>query len=192
MDAPRLGHNDGLIIVDVQNDFCPGGALPVPNGDETVPILNQWILSAHQGGACIVASRDWHTVDHCSFQKFGGLWPVHCVQSTPGAEFHPGLVLPTNAHVISKATDRNRDCYSAFDSTGLAELLRNQGVNRIWVAGLALEYCVKATVLDGLNAGFDVHLISDATRSLTSQGGQLAVHEMKVAGCQIENGVNSA
>jgi nicotinamidase/pyrazinamidase len=192
MQLPKLGITEALMIVDVQNDFCPGGALPVDEGDQTVSLINQWIAAAQNGGASIVASRDWHPSDHTSFREFGGPWPTHCVQGTRGAEFHPGLRLPADTIVVSKATDRNEENFSAFDGTGLAELLRKQGVLRIWVAGLALEYCVKATVLDALNAGFEVRLITDATRSLSPETGREAMNEMLAAGCLVEKGEDDA
>src|SRR5262249_46250784 len=149
--------------VDVQNDFCPGGALPVAEGHQVVPVLNRWIEAARRGGARIVASRDCHPPGHVSFRDRGGPWPVHCVQDTPGAAFHPGLNLPAEAAVLSKGSAPDRDNYSPFADTGLADTLRRQGVRRVWVGGLAQDVCVRAAVLDALAAGFEVHLIEDAT-----------------------------
>jgi nicotinamidase/pyrazinamidase len=188
MNPPALGPSDALIVVDVQNDFCPGGALPVPEGDRVVPVLNRWIEAARAGGATIVASRDWHPADHVSFRERGGSWPPHCIQDTKGAAFHRGLRLPTDAVIVSKGTDRDHDQYSAFGGSSLADDLRRRGVRRLWVGGLAEDYCVRATVLDALKAGFEVHLIADAVRpvNVRPDDGRRAREEMREAGCVIE------
>jgi nicotinamidase/pyrazinamidase len=188
MNPLALGPSDALIIVDVQNDFCPGGALPVPDGDRVVPILNRWIDAARTGGALVVGSRDWHPQEHISFRQRGGPWPPHCVQGTEGAAFHPDLQLPADARIVSKGTDPERDAYSAFGGGPLAEDLRRRGVRRLWVGGLAEDYCVRATALDGLKAGFEVHLIADAVRAVNvhpGDGGR-ARTAMRQAGCLIE------
>jgi len=187
---PRLGPADALLIVDVQNDFCPGGALSVPQGDEVVPVLNEWIRAATKSGARIVVSRDWHPPDHCSFQERGGPWPRHCVQQTRGAEFHPALQLPPQAQIVSKGTKANADDYSAFKGTGLAQELKRAEIARVWIGGLALDYCVRATVLDALAAGFQAHLIADATRAVKLHGDdeQRTLDELSAAGCAIEKG----
>src|SRR5689334_5389258 len=166
-----LGPADAVIVVDVQNDFCPGGALPVARGDEVVPILNQWMTAAGGAGAAVVASRDWHPADHCSFQERGGPWPSHCVQETRGADFHPDLNLPPRARIVSKATAADREAYSAFDGTGLADELKRAGISRVWIGGLALDYCVRATALDAVAAGFETHLIAAATRAINARPG---------------------
>jgi len=185
---PKLDSSDALVIVDVQTDFCPGGALPVPEGDLVVPVLNRWIDRARKSGAMIVATRDWHPPDHGSFAAQGGPWPVHCIQETDGAAFHPGLDLPEDALIVSKGTDPRDEGYSMFQGTNLAERLKTAGVRRLWVGGLALDYCVRATVLDGLEARFDVHLIGDAVRAvnINPQDGQRALKRMKSAGARIE------
>lgn len=190
MNPPQLESADALIVVDVQRDFCPGGALPVERGREVVPVLNRWLDAASAGEATVVASRDWHPANHISFRDRGGPWPIHCVQNTPGAEFHPDLKLAPRARIVSKAADPDRDSYSAFDGTGLAEELQRRGVRRLWVGGLALDYCVRATVLDGLQAGFEVHLIKDAARAvdLRPGDGERVVAEMRDAGAIIEEG----
>jgi nicotinamidase/pyrazinamidase len=192
MSLPTLQPTDALVIVDVQNDFCPGGALAVAGGDEVVPVLNRWIEAAREGGAQVIASRDWHPRGHVSFQDRGGPWPAHCVQDTWGAAFHPELSLPPDTLVITKGADRDRDNYSAFRGTGLADTLRGRNVRRVWVGGLALDVCVRATVLDALKDGFEVHLIQDATRPVEAAGGRRAVEEMRTARCIIENGATNA
>lgn len=154
--------DDALIIVDVQNDFCPGGALAVAAGDEVVPILNR--LAPRFG--TVVATQDWHPTDHRSFAAQGGPWPTHCVADTPGAELHPTLDRRPIDLVIQKATTAQDEAYSGFDGTGLASQLRQRGVQRVYVAGLALDYCVDATALDARQAGFETYVIRDATRAV--------------------------
>ena len=151
--------SDALLVVDMQNDFCEGGALAVNGGSALVPFINAEIATARAAGALIVASRDWHPVDHASFQHRGGPWPEHCVQDTPGAAFHPGLALPADTVRVSKATAFDADAYSAFDGTGLAGYLRDRGIDRVIVCGLALDVCVKATALDACREGFAVRLL---------------------------------
>lgn len=187
MRIPELEANDALIVVDVQNDFCPGGALAVPQGDEIIDILNRWIAAARRGGAQIVASRDWHPADHCSFAEQGGPWPPHSIQETPGAAFHPDLELSESFHLVSKGVEPDRDNYSAFDETGLADWLRQRQVQRVWIGGLAEEVCVRATVLDALAAGFETHLILDATRAIDKRPGDglNAVDQMQAAGAHV-------
>ena len=185
---PALQSGDALLAVDVQNDFCPGGALAVAEGDSVVPVLNAWIEAAKRAGAPIYASRCWHPRGHVSFAERGGPWPPHCVQNTPGADFHPDLRLPAGTSIITKGTDRDRDNYSAFSETDLAQRLGKGGVRRIFVGGLALDHCVRATVLDGLQSGFAVHLIRDATRAVEAQpgDGERAVAEMCAGGAVVE------
>lgn len=183
----KLSQHDALLVVDVQNDFCPGGALAVPEGDQVVPVLNEWIRAAREAGVPVVASRDWHPAGHCSFAEQGGPWPVHCVQDTEGAAFHPDLRLPADALVISKGQSPERDNYSAFDDTGLADMLRERGVERVRVGGLAQDVCVRATVLDACEAGFETHLIADATRAVDVEpgDGERALEAMRAAGARI-------
>ncbi len=173
---------DALVLVDVQNDFCPGGALAVPNGDRVVPVLNRLL---RQGGVLAVATRDWHPADHCSFTAQGGPWPVHCVAATPGAAFHPDLDLARIEHVITnKAATRDEEAYSGFQGTDLAGFLRGRGIRRLIVGGLATDYCVKATALDARKAGFEVFLLTDAIRAVDVQpgDGDRALAEMRAAG----------
>ncbi|HEY3153627.1 MAG TPA: nicotinamidase [Candidatus Binatia bacterium] len=180
---------DALIIVDVQNDFCPGGALAVSGGDEVVPVLNRVIERFTEAGLPIFATRDWHPEKTNHFKIYGGIWPVHCVQGTRGAEFHAGLELGKDIVVVSAGMVPDEDGYSGFqarDPSGarLAELLQRKGVERIVVGGLATDYCVKHTVLDGLKEGFKVLLLADAIRAvnLKPHDGELAIAEMVRAG----------
>jgi nicotinamidase/pyrazinamidase len=180
---------DALIIVDVQNDFCPGGALAVSGGDEVVPVLNHAIERFTKAGLPIFATRDWHPEKTNHFKIYGGIWPVHCVQGTRGAEFHAGLELGKDIVVVSAGMVPDEDGYSGFqarDPSGarLAELLQRKGVERIIVGGLATDYCVKHTVLDGLKEGFKVLLLADAIRAvnLKPHDGELAIAEMVRAG----------
>jgi len=180
---------DALIVIDVQNDFCPGGALAVRGGDEVVPVLNRMIDKFAAAGLPIFATRDWHPEKTHHFRAYGGLWPVHCVQGTRGAEFHPGLHLGKDVVVVSAGMLPTEEGYSGFQAvdesgTRLAELLRRKGVERIFIGGLATDYCVKHTVLDGLREGFKVVLLVDAVRAvdLVPGDGERAIDEMVRAG----------
>jgi nicotinamidase/pyrazinamidase len=183
--TPELGQGDALLLVDVQADFCPGGALPIEAGDAVVPVLNAWIEAASRAGVPIIASRDHHPGAHPSFAEGGGPWPVHCVQGTPGAAFHHELKLPARTIHVAKGTRLDRDQYSAFDETGLATALRARGVRRLWIGGLALDVCVRATVLEALREGFEVRLIRDGTRPVEAAAGARALAEMQTAGARI-------
>jgi nicotinamidase/pyrazinamidase len=181
-----------LIIVDVQNDFCPGGALAVARGDEVVEPLNRLAEEFLTRGDIVIKSRDWHPPQTKHFAAYGGTWPVHCVRGTHGAEFHQDLIDDPRITVISK--DKiDVDEYSAFDRTGLAALLRERGVEEVWVGGLATDYCVKHTVLDAVREGFKVKAIADAMRpvELNPGDGQRAIEEMQSAGAQILTTVTS-
>ncbi len=180
MNAIKPG--DALIVVDVQMDFCPGGALPITDGDAVVPVLNQWIAAAVDKGVPVYASRDWHPVGHLSFKESGGPWPPHCIQDSDGAGFHPDLVLPEAVVKVTKGVRFDQDQNSAFDQTGLAADLRRRGIERLWIGGLAEDVCVRATVLDGRKEGFDVFIIENATRPVTPEGGEKARAEMRDAG----------
>lgn len=185
-DAMRLQPDDALIVVDLQRDFCPGGALPVADGDKVVPLVNELIEEAVATGACVVASRDWHPLEHASFHDSGGLWPPHCVQGSEGAKFHADLRLPQDTMIVSKGEAPERDQYSAFDSTGLTDHLRRLGVHRVLIVGLAQEVCVRATAFDAVAAGFETHVRLSATRPLTSRGGRDAVEDLRNVGVVIE------
>jgi nicotinamidase/pyrazinamidase len=173
-----LRRGDALIVVDVQNDFLPGGSLAVPGGDEVLPVLNRALARFEAAGLPVFATRDWHPPDHCSFRAQGGPWPRHCVQGTPGARFAPGLALPRSATVISTATSPECEAYSGFEGTDLAARLREERVERVLVGGLATEYCVLATVRDALEEGFAVALLVDAVRALDAADGARAIAEM--------------
>jgi nicotinamidase/pyrazinamidase len=177
---------DALIIVDVQNDFMPDWKLPVPDGDAVVPVINHWVKAAGLGHAQVVASRDWHPADHASFKENGGPWPAHCVQHTQGAAFHLGLELPGGFKMVTKGDRPDLDPYSDFEGTSLAAELREVGVKRVFVCGLAQDVFVKATVLDALEHGFETHVVASATRPLSPVSGKLAMEEMRRAGAIIE------
>lgn len=180
-----LEEGDAVIIVDVQKDFCPGGKLAIDEGHHVVDILNPWIEVAVAKGLPVYASRDWHPPGHPSFHEEDGPWPVHCVQDTNGAAFHDELRLPEDAVIVTKGTRLDQDQNSAFHHTGLAEHLRRRGVRRIWVGGLALDVCVAATVLDGRDEGFEVHVIVEGTRPVTAEGGDEAIRRMESAGARV-------
>lgn len=175
-----------LIVVDVQNDFCPGGALAVPEGDNVVAPLNRLITEFLAHDEPVFASRDWHPRQTHHFAEFGGTWPVHCVQNTTGAEFHPDLKRDPRIQIISKGLG-DTDCYSAFDETDLAERLRAANIKEVWVGGLATDYCVKQTVLDAVKNGFQVKAIADAMRPVELQpgDGERAIEEMEASGAEI-------
>jgi nicotinamidase/pyrazinamidase len=180
---------DALLVVDVQNDFCPGGALAVAEGHAVVPLLNQYMERAAVAGVPIFASRDWHPAQTAHFREFGGQWPPHCVQGTPGAEFHPGLRLPEETVIVSKGMNPVDEGYSLFegkleDGRDALTALRELGVTHVHVGGLATDYCVRATTLDALAARFDVFLLEDAIRAVEVQPGdeERAIKEMREAG----------
>lgn len=178
----------GLIVVDVQNDFCPGGALAVPEGDEVVPVLNGYIEKFARAGAPIIFTRDWHPPDHVSFKAQGGPWPSHCVQNSEGAKFHAQLLVPKQAEIVSKADNPKVEAYSFFQQTDvdLAKKLRERGISRLLVGGLATDYCVKATVLDALERGFETYFLEDASRgvNVNPNDSENAIKEMLSRGAK--------
>lgn len=182
----ELHATDALILVDVQNDFLPGGALAVPGGDQVVPVLNAYIERFAAKALPIFATRDWHPPDHCSFRPRGGPWPPHCVAGTPGAQFAQGLKLPEGAQIISKATEPDREAYSGFDGTDLKTRLKQQGIKRLFIGGLATDYCVLNTVKDALRLGFEVLLLRDAVRAVNvhPDDEQKALDEMRRLGAR--------
>ncbi|PZN06327.1 MAG: nicotinamidase [Bacillota bacterium] len=199
-DVAARDPEGALVVVDVQNDFCPGGALAVPQGDRVVPVLNRWIDAFRRAGRVVVYTQDWHPQDHVSFRQRGGPWPPHCIQGTRGAAFHPDLLV--QGTVFRKGFDADREAYSGFDGalargeTGvepevdLAGWLRQQGVRRLYVGGLATDYCVRATVLDGLREGFQVTVLVPAVRAVdVSPGdGRRALEEMQARGAVLAGG----
>jgi nicotinamidase/pyrazinamidase len=161
----RISEKTALVVVDVQKDFCPGGALAVPEGDRVVPALNEYVKMFRAANAPIIFTRDWHPSDHASFKSQGGPWPIHCLQNSDGAKFHPSLVVPPEAEVVSKA-DKKDEAYSFFQGTSIADTLRRRGIKTLFIGGLATDYCVKETVLDGLKEGFEVYYLDDASRGV--------------------------
>ncbi len=184
--AVRLDSFTALIVTDIQIDFCPGGALAVSGGDEVIPVLNAYQEKILAADGVIVFTRDWHPANHRSFRENGGIWPVHCVQNTPGAAFHPDLKFPTAAVLVSKATEPDKEAYSSFEGTDLKRYLNQLGVKTLLVGGLATDYCVKNTVLDGLKLGFSVYFLADASRGVDVSPGdsERAVQEMLRAGAR--------
>jgi nicotinamidase/pyrazinamidase len=191
--------DSALLVVDVQNDFCPGGALAVKDGDEVVPELNRWIEAFQAAGRPIAYTRDWHPADHCSFREQGGPWPPHCIQDTPGAEFHPGLKIlgPT----FSKAFNPREEAYSGFGGflvdesgritgVGLAYWLRSRGARHVYVGGLTTDYCVLTTTLDARKEGLEVTVLAEATRAVNVHAGdgERAFRQMEEAGARLEKG----
>jgi nicotinamidase/pyrazinamidase len=172
-----------LIVVDMQNDFCPGGALAVRGGDAVVEPINAMAREA----PFVVATRDWHPADHGSFAEQGGVWPVHCVSDTPGADLHPGVDRDLIDAVVDKGQAPDQEGYSGFEGTPLAQLLRDRGVDAVDVVGLALDYCVKATALDARRAGFDVTVHRCATRAVevAPGDGERAVEDLRAAGVSV-------
>lgn len=180
--APAPG--DALLIVDVQNDFLPGGSLAVPAGEQVVPVLNRALALFKDRALPVYATRDWHPANHCSFLAQGGIWPPHCIAGSEGAAFAPALALPPGAVVVSKATEAAKDAYSGFDGTSLAQQLRAARVERLFVGGLATDYCVLNTVKDALRQGFKVMLLLDAIRAVERHAGDgaAAIREMTALG----------
>ena len=185
-DLPvEIDKHTALVVVDVQKDFCPGGALAVREGDKVVPVLNKYIEKFRKAGAPIIFTRDWHPSSHSSFRDQGGPWPQHCIRNTQGAKFHPDLAKPRPEEIVSKA-DKKDEAYSFFQGTELAGKLRQRGIRRLLVGGLATDYCVKETVLDGLKYGFEVYHLDDASRGVNVKpdDSERALQEMTAKGAK--------
>lgn len=179
----RSRSGNALLIIDMQRDFLPGGALPVAGGDALIPLINARAREGIEGAAfdAVIASRDWHPADHCSFRPRGP-WPVHCVVHTQGAELAPALDQSVLTRIIDKGTDPERESYSAFQdekggSTGLKAYLNSLGVKRLFLCGVALDYCVKASALDSVKAGFETSLFSSLTSAINYRDETLALLE---------------
>lgn len=191
MEKIRVHKGDALLIVDVQHDFLPGGALGVKHGDEVISPLNLCMALFEEKGLPILASRDWHPPDHCSFRERGGPWPVHCVQNTHGAEFSAALRLPPGAGIVNKADARDREAYSVFGGTDLDQRLKRAGVRRIFIGGLATDYCVLNTAIDAHALGYEYFVLVDAVRAVDVKpgDGERALAEMRRLGAHlIESG----
>lgn len=182
MTPISVGSTDSLIVVDLQVDFCPGGALAVPNGDEVIPLVNRLLTVP---GWFKVGTRDWHPSNHLSFSDYGGTWPVHCVADSPGAGFHPNVNIEQFDLIVSKATRNDQEAYSGFDGTSLDSDLKGRNIRRVFVCGLATDYCVRATALDAHQAGFEVVVMEDAIRAVNLNPGdeERALQDMRDAGC---------
>ncbi len=182
--VPQPDRQSALVVVDLQNDFFPGGALGVQGANEMIPLVNEYIRLFHTRGFPVMATRDWHPPGHCSFTEQGGPWPVHCVQGSRGAQLHSDLVMPPGTLVISKGTDPKKDAYSGFEGTSLKDRFEDLGVKTLFVLGLATDYCVKHTVLDACKKGFRVVVIEDAIRGVEAQAGdsEKALQDMQASG----------
>lgn len=181
---PQRG--DALILIDVQTDFLPDGNLGVPHGDEVVPVLNRYAEVFQANKLPVFATRDWHPPNHCSFAAQGGPWPPHCVANTPGAAFAPNLRLPPESVVVSKAERVEQDAYSGFEGTDLDTRLKRVGVRRVFVGGLATDYCVLNTVRDARKLGYEVFLLTDGSRAVNVKpdDGRKAEEEMRRLGAE--------
>jgi len=185
MERIEVGTGDALLIIDMQRDFMPGGALPVAGADALLSVINACMRRFEGKGLPIFATRDWHPDDHSSFVTEGGSWPVHCVADSDGARFAEGLELPQDVHTINKGKQCALPGYSAFEATALHMQLQAQGVHCLFVAGVATEYCVLASVLDALELGYAVVLLGDGVRAVSAQDGAQALHDMQQRGAVI-------
>jgi nicotinamidase/pyrazinamidase len=182
-DVIRIDEQDALIVVDPQNDFCPGGSLAVPHGDDIFPVVNVLMPRFRH----VLATQDWHPPEHRYFQAYGGPWPYHCLQGTPGAEFHPALNRAPIQAVVRKGMNRELDGYSGFAGTDLAERLRLRGIRRVFVCGLATDYCVKATAIEAIENGFEAYVLTDAIRPVEVEpgDGERGLRAMSEAGARL-------
>jgi nicotinamidase/pyrazinamidase len=180
----NIDNKDALIIADIQIDFLPGGALPIKEGDQIIPAINEYAKMFNKANAKVIASRDWHPPKHISFTEQGGPWPSHCVHDTEGAKFSPDLKLPAGTIVVSKATDSGKEAYSVFDGTEFGDQLKSWGMKRIFIGGLATDYCVVNSVLDARKMGLAVVVLVDATRGINVNPGEVdkALKTMSQAG----------
>ena len=186
---PQPDRKSVLLLVHLQNDFCPGGALAVTEGDQIIPVANACIRFFASEGFGIVATRDWHPENHCSFQAQGGPWPPHCVQGSRGSQFHPDLRMPPGTLIVSGATNPKKEAYSGFDGTSLEDRLEDLDAQTLFVIGLATDYCVKQTVLDACRLGFRVVVLGDGVRGIDVELGDSdkALQEMQAVGAVVAN-----
>ncbi|MGY6274305.1 isochorismatase family protein [Methylomonas sp. MgM2] len=182
----KLKLGDALLVVDLQNDFLPGGSLAVPGADRVIPVINAYIAKFRCRKLPVYASRDWHPTDHCSFLSQGGPWPEHCVAGSSGAQFSAALQLPEGCRIVSKGVEAADNGYSVFAGTGLHADLKHAGVNRLFVCGIATDYCVLQTVLSALHLQYRVFLLEDAVRAvnLNPTDGENAVRTMLAHGAE--------
>jgi len=181
----KINPFDAIIVVDMQNDFMPDGILPVPDADKIIPTVNSYIKLFEEKALPVFFTRDWHPKNHISFQGYGGIWPPHCVKDTKGAKFHKDLYFPAdNKFIISKGTSDDFDAYSGFQGTILDKLLKERGIKRIFVCGVATDYCVKNTVLGGLNLGYQVFVLEDAIKGVNIKPND----SKKAVNTMLENG----
>jgi nicotinamidase/pyrazinamidase len=175
--------SEALLIIDFQNDFTSGGALEVPEGDE----IAEPVKRLADRFEIVIATRDWHPPDHASFETQGGPWPVHCVRGTPGAEFHPAMDEVALDEVVDVGREREDEGYSGFEKSELANLLRERGVDKVFVTGLATDYCVRASAIDACREGFDTTVVEDAIRAVNvnPDDGERAIEDMKQAGANV-------
>lgn len=182
----NIGIKDALIITDIQKDFLPGGSLPVREGELIIPVINDYIRVFTAVNAKVVAVRDWHPQNHISFHSQGGPWPSHCVQGTDGAAFDTRLQLPKDALFVFKASDANREEYSVLDGTGLIKILESQGIKRLFIGGLATDYCIVNSVLEARKNSYDVFVLTDAVRGIEATPGDVdrAFLKMQLSGAK--------
>lgn len=187
----KFGPKDALLVVDLQYDFMPDGALHVPGGDEIIPLVNTLLAAAEKGNATIIASRDWHPANNSSFKEQGGPWDPHCVQNTPGASFHKDVQFTDRSIVVSKGFTIEHP-YSAFDAKSengngisLPDILKQNKIERVIIAGLALDYCVKASALDAMKHNFETIVVKDATRAITEEDGKETLRVLESFGVKI-------
>jgi nicotinamidase/pyrazinamidase len=190
-DKLRLRAGDALVVVDVQKDFLPGGSLAVNGGDDVIPTINAYVEAFQALHLPVVFTRDWHPADHCSFRASGGPWPAHCVRDSEGASWGQGLRVPVEANIISKGMRQEVDAYSGFSGTSLAELLNDLHAQRVFIGGLATDYCVRATAIDACAAGFETVVLRDAIRAVnaSSGDGEKALREMIEHGACVREGI---
>lgn len=183
--------NKALLVVDIQNDFCPGGALGVRDGDQIIPMINQYVDLFMKNQLPVFVSRDWHPPDSRHFKQAGGPWPVHCVQNTRGAAFHPDFYVPDQAIVLSKGTDPTLDGYSVFEAldsrnNSFTTLLEKMGIQELYIAGIATDYCVRMTSLDAFKNGLLVHVLTDAIKGVDEADSQRAIEEIVAQNGQLK------